>query len=219
MSRAGVWLLVIASVALAVLASTAGKALAGQAATGELLFYPCTSCHPVQLGADGKPTKKLPNDFRGHQIKLVGHDNLGRGDRACLQCHDDPAKDPGMLKVIDGDLIPITGDVSAVCYRCHANKYKDWKAGIHGKRQPKCTAAGCHNPHTPSWIYAEPLMPFQGTGFQVRAVSQRIPFTPLASPPVDPAVETPLWLVLAASLGAIVVAGIVGTLTLGRLKR
>jgi hypothetical protein len=36
--------------------------------------------------------------------------------------------------------------------------------------EAKCTAAGCHNPHTPSWIYVAALPPFQGTGIEVNAV-------------------------------------------------
>jgi hypothetical protein len=198
--------------------SSASLVLAGQSATGELLFYPCTSCHPVEAG---KPPAKLPNGFKGHQIKLLAHDNLGQGSTACLVCHDDPAKDPAKLKLIDGGLIDIKDDagVSKVCYRCHSDKYKEFEAGIHGKHQAKCTSSGCHDPHTPAWIYSEPLLPFVGTGFQVRAVSDRVPFIPLASAPVAPPVTTPWWLSLAAGLGLIASVGIAGTLTLGRLKR
>jgi hypothetical protein len=201
------------------LAVSVPAAFAGHASTGEPLFYPCNSCHPVTLGADGHPTRPLPNGFQGHQITLEVHDRLGPGKQACLVCHDDPSRDPGKLKLIDGSLIDITGDVSQVCYRCHEDKYKEWKAGTHGKRQPKCTSAGCHDPHSPSWIYAGPLLPFTGTGFQVRAVSERQPFRPLASAPLPAPVETPSWLLLATALGAVVSAGLVGTLILGRPKR
>lgn len=201
------------------LATASPSAFAGQASLGEPLFYPCTSCHPVTLGPGGLPTKPLPNAMRGHSVVLESHDRLGRGSAACAVCHEDAAKDPGKLKLIDGNLVDITGDVSGVCYRCHERKYKDWQAGTHGKRAEKCTSSGCHDPHTPAYVYAPPLLPFVGTGFQARAVSDRKPFVPLASAPVDPPVETPSWFVLAAALGMTVSAGIVGTLTLGRPKR
>lgn len=202
---------------VATLALTAIPALAGQASSGELLFYPCTSCHPV--AANGQPTKALPNGFKGHGIVLVAHDKLGKGAKACLVCHDDPTRDPGKLKLVDGSLVDVTGDVSSVCYRCHADKYKQWKAGEHGKRQPKCTSAGCHDPHSPSYIYAGPLLPFVGTGFQTRAVSERTPFPALATPPVAPAVETPGWFRLGTSLGTLLAAGLIGSLVVGRPKR
>lgn len=171
------------------------------------------------LGPDGKPTKPLPNGFKKHEITLEVHDILGKGDAACLACHEPPTSDPGKLKAADGTLVDVTGDVSRVCQRCHFEKYREWQAGVHGKREPKCTSAGCHDAHTPSWIYVPALPPFQGTGLEVRAVSQRQPFKPFVSPPLPPPVATPVWLVIMASLGAVVSAGIVALLVLGRSKR
>lgn len=247
-------LVLIVALALA----TSPPAQAGSAATGELLFYPCTSCHPV---TGGQASGTLPIDFEGHQVELIVHDRLGEGSAACLICHDDPERDPGKLKLIDGSLVDITDvvpptkkaprvngssedsditgditgdvtgditsditfeippDVSAVCYRCHSEKYKEWRSGIHGKREAKCTSAGCHNPHSPSWIYADPLLPFVGTGFQVRTVSEGATFTPLAGPPVEAPVVTPKWLSIASALGALVAVGLLGFVIVGRPKR
>lgn len=200
--------------------SLAPSAFAGRASTGELAFYPCTRCHPVVLGPDGKPTKPLPIGLKQHEIKLEKHDILGQGDKACLACHDNPAKNPGMLILPDGSLVEVTGDVSRVCQRCHFEKYEQFKAGVHGKRQPKCTSAGCHDPHTPSWIYVAALPPFQGTGIEVKAVGvDREPFKPLASPPVPPPVETPLWFTIATALGTVASVLILGSVILGRSKR
>jgi hypothetical protein len=194
-------------------------AFAGHSSTGKAAFLPCTRCHPVFVDADDKPTKPLPNGFKKHEITLEVHDVLGKGTEACLICHDDPTRDPGKLKAPDGSLIDVTGDVSRVCQKCHFEKYREWQAGIHGKREPKCTSGGCHDPHTPSWIYIAALPPFQGTGMEVRAVSTRAPFKALASPPLDPPVTTPLWLVIVASLGAVVSAGTIAYLVMGRSKR
>jgi len=214
-------LLSVTTIVFAVLTLSATPAFAGQASSGELLFYPCTSCHPVHLiPGTGKPDRVLPNGFQGHQIVLMGHDKLGSGGAACLVCHDDMTRNPGMLKAADGSLIDIrTGDIALVCYRCHSAKYKEWKAGTHGKHKPSCVAAGCHDPHTPQFIYAAPLTPFVGTGFQFQVLSQRVAFSPLARPAPDPAVVIPGWFVAVAALGFVLAAGLVGTLVSGRFKR
>jgi hypothetical protein len=213
-------LIFLSCLAMAVLLVSATPALAGQASAGELFFYPCTSCHPVASGAV-EGGRKFPIDFKGHEIVLLGHDKLGAGDAACLVCHEDAEKNPGMLKTIDGSLVDITGDVSLVCFRCHSAKYSEWKAGVHGRGEPKCTAAGCHDPHTPGWIYAGPLMPFVGTGFQFRVLPARQAFTPLMNPAPRgiPPVETPLWFAVLVTLGVVTAGGLVGKLILGRSKR
>lgn len=195
------------------------QASAGRSSTGKAAFYPCTRCHPVFVDAQDKPTRPLPNGFKKHEITLEVHDTLGTDAKACLACHDEPTRNPGKLILPDGSLVDITGDVSRVCQRCHSAKYRDWKAGIHGKRAPKCTSAGCHDPHTPSWIYLAALPPFLGTGIEIHAVGERAPFTALASAPVPPAVSTPLWIVIAASVGALAFAGGLSYLILGRSKR
>jgi hypothetical protein len=197
----------------------ASTAYAGQASSGDQFFYPCTNCHPVVMGPGDVPTKPLPNNFKGHQIKLIGHDVLGKEGEACLVCHDDPAKNPGKLKLIDGSLVDIKGDIAGVCQKCHSEKYNAWKAGTHGKRKPKCTASGCHDPHTPQWIYASELLPFVGTGFQFRGVPERVAFKPLAGPPVDPPTVTPPWFAFASAIVALIAAGLIGWLIVGRSRR
>jgi len=200
--------------------AVAASASAGQASTGELAFYPCDRCHPVVLGPDGKPTKPLPIGLEKHEVTLEKHDILGQGDKACLACHDVPTNNPGMLLLPDGTFVAVNGDTSRVCQRCHFEKYQQFKAGVHGKQQPKCTSAGCHDAHTPSWIFVAALPPFQGTGMEVKAVgADREPFKPLAGPPVPPPVVTPLWYVILASVGLLACAGIVGSLFVGRSKR
>jgi hypothetical protein len=205
----------------ALLLISAVPAFAGQASSGDLMFYPCTSCHPVAPGAP--PTgRKLPNGFTEHAIKLEAHDVLGKGDAACIVCHDDPRRNPGLLRTVDGGLVDIRGDVSLVCEKCHSAKYAEFRAGIHGKHELKCTSAGCHDPHTPGFIYAKPQLPFVGSGFQFRARPVRQNFMPLASPAPRriPPVETPAWFAALAAIGMISAVGLAGALiVVGRSKR
>ncbi|HEY5432946.1 MAG TPA: hypothetical protein VIL06_06015, partial [Coriobacteriia bacterium] len=69
-------LLVLAAVVLAPAA-----AFAGQASSGQPFFYPCISCHPVNMvagpGGTEHPSKPLPNGMQGHKIVLEAHDKLG----------------------------------------------------------------------------------------------------------------------------------------------
>jgi hypothetical protein len=197
-------------------------AFAAGASAGEPLFYPCTSCHPVTA----KNISKLPNHFDGHPIVLVGHDKLGKGSEACLACHDDAARNPGKLKLADGSMIDITGDVSLVCYRCHEAKYKEWKARVHGLRNlnltgplPKCTTAGCHDPHAPQTIFVSSLLPFMGSGFQAKVLPEKGSFYGFPSPGPIPPPETPWWLNVMTVVGLLVAAGLGVALALERLNR
>jgi hypothetical protein len=215
-------LLLLTLVAAFVLAFASSAFASGRAATGELAFDPCTKCHPVTVGANGEPTKPLPNGMSKHSIEVEVHDILGKGDKSCVVCHDDPSRNPGKLILSDGSLVDITDteNISRVCQRCHFEKYREFEVGIHGKHAEKCSAAGCHNPHTPSWIYVAALPPFQGTGIEVNAVgADREPFTPMASPPVQPEVETPVPLRIATFFGGIFSLAVVGFLALGRRKQ
>lgn len=212
-------LLALVMLALVGLLASASSAFAGQASSGELLFYPCSSCHPVTLSAHGKPTKALPGAFSGHAIVLEGHDKLGRGRAACTVCHDDAAEDPGKLKLADGALIDVTGKTAEVCYRCHSAKYKEFMTGAHGKHKESCVASGCHDPHTPGYIFAPGLPPFTGSGFQFKVLSERAAFSPLAPPAADVPVTTPAWYMAFLVLGVGVAgAGITGLIT-GKVKR
>ncbi|GAB4278210.1 MAG: hypothetical protein Kow0056_10280 [Coriobacteriia bacterium] len=203
-------------VSVALTLAMAARALADQASAAELFFYPCDSCHPVTADTDGSVDKDLPIDFSGHEVKLDGHDSLGEGDAACLACHDDPSRNPGMLKVAGGGLVEITGDVSRVCYQCHSDKYKEWVAGIHGHLRSKCTDSGCHDPHTPRYMNVAPLYPFIGAGVQVKAVGAHEAFLAMPPPPVPPSADPPSGFKTTVALGLLVAAAIIGILLRGR---
>ena len=84
------------------------------------------------------------------EVKDLQH---GRGRVWCLDCHH-PTK-RNMLVDNYGD--PINMDQSQLlCGKCHGDKLRDWRDGIHGKRIGEFTSTGkkrwftcaeCHNPH------------------------------------------------------------------------
>ncbi len=49
----------------------------------------------------------------------------------CFGCHDPKNRDK--LHLVNGDLIDFT-ESYRLCGQCHGTNYRDWKAGIHGKR-------------------------------------------------------------------------------------
>lgn len=220
--RAAVRVLGTCAVAFAVVAgcltmatSAEAAAATGRAGTGDLLFYPCSTCHPTG-GSAGE--RKLPNGFEKHQIVLGAHRALGTDETGCLVCHESPEKDPGRLKTLTGT-VSITGDVSRVCYTCHSAIYNEWKAHIHGKREAKCTASGCHDPHAPSSMFGKALLPFVGNGFEFNVLPEQAPFMPLATPGGPAPVETPSWLMWAALVGVVSAGGMITSLVRGRSKR
>jgi hypothetical protein len=216
------WLTAVAALLVSALltvsaasAQDTAAAFPASASSGELFFYPCTSCHPIPR--EGK--QKLPNGFSGHGIVLTAHGVLGGGSAACAACHSGGAENPGMLKGAGGASIDITGDVSRVCSPCHAAVYREWKSGMHGTGRNKCSAAGCHDPHTPEYVYSSGLLPFVGVGFQAKVLPDSSPFEPFASPPPHAPAITPRWLMTLASIGAMAAVGMVGILIMGRPPR
>jgi hypothetical protein len=102
----------------------------------------------------------LPKDKRPHAIPtmeglLPDAKNLqhGRGRIWCLDCHDTAKRN----KLVDnfGDLVSFD-QPQLLCGKCHGDKFRDWRDGIHGKRIGEWASTGkkrwfvcteCHNPH------------------------------------------------------------------------
>lgn len=141
-----------------------GKMPAGQAVvkprSEKLTILPMcgTACHngvgpafnPPTLPKDKKP-KPLPT-MEGllPDAKNLQH---GRGRIWCLDCHHTTQRN----KLVDNFGDPISFDQSPVlCGKCHGDKMRDWRDGIHGKRIGEWASNGkkrwfvcteCHNPH------------------------------------------------------------------------
>jgi hypothetical protein len=119
-------------------------------------FWPCSQCHDP-TDTVNRTRRELKDEHKN--IKLH-HDEENRW---CLDCHDATNRD--VLHLASG--VTITFDESyRLCGQCHGDKFRDWKAGIHGKRTGMWNGAKeyllcvhCHNPHSPHFKPLKPEAP------------------------------------------------------------
>jgi hypothetical protein len=115
-------------------------------------IFPCSACH-----ASLKPnTTRRPLSEMHADIELT-HD---AEHRWCLDCHDATNRD--MLHLASGERLPFS-ESYRLCGQCHGEKYRDWRAGVHGRRtgdwnghKAYLLCANCHNPHQPRFKPVEP---------------------------------------------------------------
>jgi uncharacterized CHY-type Zn-finger protein len=108
-------------------------------------IYPCSQCH-TSMEVNRK--KRILNEHT--HIKLRHAETL----RWCLDCHNPGNRDK--LRLYSGELIGFERSY-LLCGECHGNVFRDWKAGIHGKRQGYFTGGKrtyllcvhCHDAHSP----------------------------------------------------------------------
>jgi hypothetical protein len=116
--------------------------------------FPCTDCHDNK---DLKPnrTRRVLKD--AHDDIILKHDEEHRW---CLDCHDADNRD--RLHLASGQ--PVSFEESyQLCGQCHGEKYRDWRAGVHGRRSGKWNGektyllcVHCHSPHQPRF---KPIAP------------------------------------------------------------
>lgn len=118
-------------------------------------IFPCSECHK-DLETDPK-RRKLES---AHEEILLQHDEEHRW---CLDCHD--AQDRDKLHLASGAKVPFE-ESYRLCGQCHGDKYRDWRAGVHGRRtgmwngkKGYLLCAHCHNPHRPQFQPLKPLPP------------------------------------------------------------
>ena len=109
--------------------------------------FPCTDCH------DGK---ELPDNRTRRELKDAHDDIVLKHDeehRWCLDCHD--AENRDRLHLASGQPVPFEESYQ-VCGQCHGEKYRDWRAGVHGRRigywngtKSYLLCVHCHSPHQP----------------------------------------------------------------------
>ena len=116
--------------------------------------FPCSDCH--EKGAEFDRTRR----------ELSQHDFTFEHDaehRWCLDCHD--AEDRDRLRLASGDKIEF-GESYKLCGQCHGDKYRDWRAGVHGRRtgmwngkKTYLLCVHCHSPHSPHFKPLKPSPP------------------------------------------------------------
>lgn len=119
--------------------------------------YNCMQCH-----------KLLPAKWH-YDRPMVEHENihLDHGNnRFCLNCHH--ATNRNAFADYDGSEIA-EQDVVQLCAKCHGPIYRDWKAGVHGRRngfwnkekgvQTQLRCIQCHDPHQPKFQAMKPMAP------------------------------------------------------------
>ncbi|MGD0662354.1 MAG: hypothetical protein ABSD38_30225 [Syntrophorhabdales bacterium] len=116
-------------------------------------IFPCSSCHEgMEPNAQRRDLTEHTNIKLRHAPEVITW---------CFSCHD--AKNRDKLHLVNGDLIDFT-ESYRLCGQCHGTNYRDWKAGIHGKRigyfaggaRSYFLCVNCHNPHDPKF---KPLRP------------------------------------------------------------
>ena len=118
-------------------------------------IFPCSDCHRE---IRPNPTRRELKDE--HTGIVLNH---AQGQRWCLDCHDTANRDK--LRLASGERIPHE-ESYRLCGQCHGDKYRDWKAGVHGKRsgmwngeKQYLLCVHCHNPHDPAFKPLQPMPP------------------------------------------------------------
>jgi hypothetical protein len=127
--------------------------------------FPCTDCHDNK---DLKPNRTRRQLKDAHDDIILKHDEEHRW---CLDCHDADNRD--RLHLASGQPVPFEESYQ-VCGQCHGEKYRDWRAGVHGRRvgywngaKQYLLCAHCHNPHQPRFKSMAPQpAPFRPRGPQ-----------------------------------------------------
>jgi len=108
-------------------------------------YYPCTNCHTK--GEYNPKRRELKDEHTGIVFE---HDPRNRW---CLDCHSPANRDK--LRLASGKLISFA-ESYRLCGQCHGTNFRDWKAGVHGKRVGRWNGkkqyllcVHCHNPHSP----------------------------------------------------------------------
>lgn len=119
-------------------------------------IYPCSNCHAsMEINRKKRELKEEHAQIKLHHAETM---------RWCLDCHDIRNRDK--LRLYNGELINFN-ESYRLCGECHGPQYRDWRAGIHGKRTGHFTGgkrtyllcAHCHDPHEPKFKPIKPEPP------------------------------------------------------------
>ena len=118
-------------------------------------YFPCTDCHgEMEPNLERRQLEEMHDD-----IEL----NHGPKERWCFDCHNPEDRDS--LRLANGTLIGFE-ESYRLCGQCHGTIFRDWREGIHGRREgywngakSYLLCAHCHNPHAPAFQPIQPLPP------------------------------------------------------------
>ncbi len=120
-------------------------------------IFPCSDCHSDM---EVNPERRMLEDEHVEISKMFNH---AIEQRWCLDCHNPDNRD--VLRLANGDLVPFEESYN-LCGQCHGTIFRDWKAGIHGKRTGEWNGkkqyrlcVHCHNPHSPKFKPIKPMPP------------------------------------------------------------
>ena len=116
-------------------------------------IFPCSDCHDDM---EVNPNRRVLEEFH-EEIQIINHNEE---ERWCLDCHNADNRD--VLRLVNGKLVSFE-ESYYLCGQCHGTIFRDWKAGIHGRRTGEWNGkktyrlcVHCHNPHQPRF---EPIAP------------------------------------------------------------
>jgi hypothetical protein len=118
-------------------------------------IFPCSGCHAdMEVNHERRTLEDMHDDI------VLDH---GPKDRWCFDCHNPDDRD--RLRLANGTLISFEESYK-LCGQCHGTIYRDWREGIHGRREgywngakSYLLCANCHDPHAPRFKPIEPLPP------------------------------------------------------------
>ena len=109
--------------------------------------WPCSRCHE---GRAPDTRERVLTEF--HTQKVLNHGTQGGW---CYRCHT--KDDIDQLHLPDGTLVSFD-QAYELCGSCHGDKFRDWKAGIHGLttgwwlgERTRRSCPFCHDPHSPKF--------------------------------------------------------------------
>ncbi len=119
-------------------------------------IFPCSECH---ADMEPDPTRR---ELEEH-TEIAESFSHAKQQRWCLDCHNPDDRDK--LRLANGQLISFE-ESYYLCGQCHGTIFRDWKAGVHGKRTGEWNGkklyrlcVHCHNPHQPRFKPIKPMPP------------------------------------------------------------
>lgn len=115
-----------------------------------LSSYPCMECHQHVPAPEVGRIQAMPMRQPHQRIEFEHMRTIV----VCSQCHPPGAYNE--LRLLDDERVSFD-EAYLLCGQCHAEKFRDWQWGIHGKQVGKWNGArqrescpACHPPHHPA---------------------------------------------------------------------